>query len=89
MVIYCTRIICGFNDGKKCISSAGCVNPARKPEPSKASKKGKRQLQATEICRVFASVFPGRCLICSYHEYGKLNGLTRDSVPKTHECIEK
>lgn len=35
----------------------------------------------------FAEAFPDRCMICSYHSFGRMNGLTRGPV-EPHDCIE-
>jgi hypothetical protein len=43
---------------------------------------------AKRIAREFASIFPGRCMICSLHQYGLREGLTRDAMPEPHDCIE-
>lgn len=32
--------------------------------------------------------FPGRCPICSYHQFGVREGHTREPNPPAHECIE-
>jgi len=42
-----------------------------------------------KLCKEFAEVFPGRCMICSFHRYGLQNGLTRKPEPEPHNCIEK
>ena len=41
-----------------------------------------------DIVREFIRVFPDRCMICSLHEFGVNNGLTKGKV-EAHECIEK
>ena len=41
-----------------------------------------------KIVNDFAAAFPGRCLICSYHEFGVREGLTNESLSQ-HDCIEK
>lgn len=43
---------------------------------------------AQDLCERFASRFPGRCLICSFHNYGFQNGMTNEPLPPTHTCIE-
>ncbi len=40
-----------------------------------------------EIVREFMEVFPGKCLICSYHRFGVENGLTSEVV-QLHDCID-
>ena len=44
---------------------------------------------ASSMASEFAAAFPGRCMICSYHQYGLREGLTSDPMPKPHDCIEK
>lgn len=36
----------------------------------------------------FARIFPGRCMICSYHRYGYDYGHEKDAKPPSHHCIE-
>lgn len=43
----------------------------------------------SRMAREFATAFPGRCLICAYHQFGLREGLTREPMPKPHDCIEK
>jgi len=40
-----------------------------------------------EMVNEFIEAFPGRCMICSYHEYGVREGLTSGKVAD-HDCIE-
>lgn len=40
-----------------------------------------------DMCREFEETFPKRCLICSYHAYGRREGHTTDLMP-AHECCE-
>ena len=37
--------------------------------------------------REFKEPFPGRCMLCSYHQYGLREGLCTGKV-KDHDCIE-
>jgi hypothetical protein len=40
-----------------------------------------------ETAEEFARTFPGRCMICSYHQYGY--GVHHsDPLPPEHDCIE-
>jgi len=36
----------------------------------------------------FTDAFPGRCMICSYHRFGRQEGLTNEPLPPKHKCIE-
>lgn len=47
------------------------------------------QTWAEEVVREFRENFPGRCLICSYHHYGYVNGHTNEPKPEQHYCIEE
>jgi hypothetical protein len=39
--------------------------------------------------REFAQRFPGRCMICSYHQFGRAYGFVPlDGSAKPHHCIE-
>src|SRR5688572_26042168 len=43
---------------------------------------------AESFVREFTQLFPGRCLPCSLHWFGRDHGLTSESVPAPHDCIE-
>ena len=45
--------------------------------------------QDARMLAEFREKFPGRCPVCSYHRYGRLNGYTSPtSTPDKHECID-
>ena len=45
---------------------------------------------AKEAVAEFREAFPGRCMICSYHEYGIREGHVKPGTPVgEHHCIEK
>lgn len=43
--------------------------------------------QAKQMVAEFQELFPGRCMICSYHRYGVENGFTVKPL-EPHNCIE-
>ena len=44
---------------------------------------------AEKMVERFVELFPGKCMICSYHRYGLSHGLTADMEPQPHDCIEE
>lgn len=36
----------------------------------------------------FRETFPGRCMICSHHQYGYTHGYEANPKPEPHYCIE-
>jgi hypothetical protein len=44
---------------------------------------------AREIVEEFARKFPGRCMICSMHRFGRNNGYEQKPEPEPHDCIER
>lgn len=34
-------------------------------------------------------IFPDKCLICSYHDFGLREGCTREPKPKAHTCCNE
>lgn len=51
---------------------------------------GLRGKKGTErMVEEFAERFPGRCMICAYHQYGLREGFTSEPEPAPHDCIEK
>ena len=42
-----------------------------------------------EMVKEFKKAFPNKCMICSYHRFGRENGLTKELKPKPHKCIEQ
>ncbi len=43
--------------------------------------------QAVEMVSEFVVKFPGRCMICSYHDFGLNNGFKVEPL-QPHNCIE-
>jgi hypothetical protein len=44
---------------------------------------------ARGVVEEFARKFPGRCMICSMHRFGRNSGYEQRSEPEPHECIER
>ena len=42
-----------------------------------------------DLVKEFVDTFPNKCMICSYHQFGRSEGLTKEVNPKEHYCIEK
>jgi hypothetical protein len=36
----------------------------------------------------FIKTFPDKCIVCSYHRFGRDNGLTSQPKPDDHKCID-
>ena len=44
----------------------------------------------SQMVKEFVDVFPGRCMVCSYHRYGVSEGfLSSSSKPQDHFCIDE
>ena len=43
---------------------------------------------AEDMCRDFAKTFPCKCIICSYHRFGRDHGMTTEPLPAPHDCID-
>jgi hypothetical protein len=41
-----------------------------------------------ELVEEFMRKFPGRCMICSRHQFGRNNGYEKNPQPEPHDCIE-
>lgn len=48
------------------------------------------RIEARRTAQQFRQYFPGRCMICSYHQYGVHMGhIDPDVTVEQHHCIEK
>lgn len=37
----------------------------------------------------FKRAFPSKCMICSYHRFGRDYGMTTEPEPAPHDCIDR
>ena len=44
---------------------------------------------ADDMVDQWMEAFPDKCMICSYHRFGRDHGLTKDEFPVEHTCIDK
>lgn len=47
------------------------------------------EARARHTVEEFAAKFPGRCMICSMHRFGRNNGYEQRPEPEPHDCIER
>lgn len=43
----------------------------------------------TDMVYGFREEFPGKCMICSFHRYGRDHGMTLEPEPAPHDCIDR
>lgn len=79
-----------MNNTKKLVSPPGCL--ARLVLALRRWRR--KHLRTTseiaeDMCRDFAKTFPGKCMICSYHRFGRDHGMTTEPEPAPHDCIDR
>jgi hypothetical protein len=48
-----------------------------------------REREARKLVEQFERRFPGKCMICSMHRFGRNNGYEQKPEPEPHDCIER
>ena len=51
--------------------------------------KSLRPTSTKDMIEEFTRLFPNRCMICAYHQFGVRECFTKEPFPKPHHCIEK